>query len=134
VIPESEHQDTVGTFGRTVRDAVYALDAIYGIDERDNYTLAQEGHTPAGGYAQFVTDRHALQNASFGIPWGSFWGNIKTEELAVLTAVIEALKEAGATIVNNTELKNYGTVVPKSWNWSVSLLCSKHFFFRFSKT
>lgn len=35
VIPESEHQDTVGTFARTVRDATYALDAIYGVDPRE---------------------------------------------------------------------------------------------------
>jgi amidase len=38
VVPESEHQDSVGVFGRTVRDAVYALDAIRGVDELNNYT------------------------------------------------------------------------------------------------
>ena len=73
VIPESAHQDTVGTFARTVRDATYVLDAIYGPDSRDNYTAGQLGRTPTGGYAQFLTDRHALQNATFGIPWDSFW-------------------------------------------------------------
>ncbi|WQF85351.1 Putative amidase signature domain-containing protein [Colletotrichum destructivum] len=49
VIPECEHQDTVGTFGRIVRDAVYALYAIYGVDPRDNYTDAQRGKTPLSG-------------------------------------------------------------------------------------
>jgi amidase len=44
VIPESEHQDTVGVFGRTVEDAAAVLGVIAGIDPRDNYTLAQEGH------------------------------------------------------------------------------------------
>ncbi|KAG8425995.1 hypothetical protein J3459_008530 [Metarhizium acridum] len=43
VIPETEHQDSVGTFGRTVRDAVYAFDAIYGVDCRDNYTHLRRG-------------------------------------------------------------------------------------------
>lgn len=43
VVPERIHQDTVGCFGRTVQDAVYALDAIYGVDPRDNYTSAQMG-------------------------------------------------------------------------------------------
>lgn len=100
---------------------MYALDAIYGIDDKDNYTFVQEGHTPARGYAQFLTDRTALQNASFGIPWGSFWTKAYPEELTALTALIESLKEAGATIVNNTELKNYETVVPKRWSWNVSL-------------
>jgi amidase len=73
VIPESEHQDSVGTFGRTVRDAVYALDAIYGIDPRDKYTFAQEGRTPAEGYAQFLANKDSLKGATFGIPWNSFW-------------------------------------------------------------
>lgn len=73
VIPESTHQDTVGTFARTVRDATYVLDAIHGPDERDNYTSAQVGKTPIGGYAQYLTDRYALKGATFGIPWDSFW-------------------------------------------------------------
>jgi amidase len=46
VIPESGHQDTVGTFGRTVEDAAYALDAIWGFDWRDDATLEQLGKTP----------------------------------------------------------------------------------------
>jgi len=73
VIPESHHQDTLGTLARTVRDAVYALDAIYGIDPRDNNTLAQAGKTPVDGYAQSLTKKSALRNATFGLPWQSFW-------------------------------------------------------------
>lgn len=34
VIPESMHQDTVGCFAKTVRDATIVLDAIYGVDQR----------------------------------------------------------------------------------------------------
>ena len=56
VIPESTHQDTVGTFGRTVQDAVYALDAIYGIDARDDYTSAQAGKTPTGGCVLYLSN------------------------------------------------------------------------------
>jgi amidase len=41
VIPESEHQDTVGVFGRTVPDTAAVLGVIAGMDSRDNYTLAQ---------------------------------------------------------------------------------------------
>ncbi|KAM5543868.1 hypothetical protein V8D89_002485 [Ganoderma adspersum] len=99
VIPESEHQDSVGILARTVKDATLVLDAIYGIDERDNYTLAQKGKTPAGGYAQFLADKTALQGATFGLPWKSFWS-------------------AGATILNNTEITDYQTLVsPDGWNW-----------------
>ncbi|KAF1914766.1 glutamyl-tRNA amidotransferase subunit A [Ampelomyces quisqualis] len=118
VIPESAHQDTVGTFGRTVRDAVYAFDAIYGVDPRDNYTLAQDGKTPQGGYVQYLTDRTALQNATFGLPWNSFWTYADEEQQAQLLSIIEMVKAAGATVLNNTELPNYETIVsPDGWNW-----------------
>ena len=118
VVPESEHQDTVGTFGKTVRDAVYALDAIYGIDPRDNYTLAQDGKTPAGGYAQFLTDKRALENATFGLPWDSFWRFTDTEQQDVLLSIIDIVREAGATIINGTELPTREVIVsPDGWDW-----------------
>jgi len=118
VIPESIHQDTVGTFGRTLRDAAYAFDAIYGIDPRDNYTLAQEGRTPAGGYMQFLTNKNALQNATFGLPWGSFWVYADEEQQSQLLTLIELIESAGGTVINNTELPNYETIVsPNGWDW-----------------
>lgn len=118
MIPESEHQDSVGAFGRTVRDAVYVLDAIYGIDPRDNYTSAQRGRTPAGGYAQYLTKKTSLVNATFGIPWNSFWVYADEEQLATLTAIIDLIKSAGATVINETEILDYQTIVsPDGWNW-----------------
>ncbi|KAK3934228.1 amidase signature enzyme [Diplogelasinospora grovesii] len=118
VVPESEHQDTVGAFGRTVRDAVYALDAIYGVDPRDNYTLAQQGRTPTGGYAQFLTTKQALRGAVFGLPWNSFWVYADDEQKRILGAVLCLIKAAGATIINGTEITNYQTLVsPTGWNW-----------------
>ncbi|KAF6239883.1 hypothetical protein HO173_002430 [Letharia columbiana] len=118
VIPESTHQDTVGTFARTVRDAVYTLDAIYGIDLRDNYTLGQEGKVPPGGYSQFLTNSRALQNATFGLPWQSFWTLASEEQQASLLGLIELIRGAGATVINGTELPNHQTTVsPDGWNW-----------------
>jgi amidase len=118
VIPESIHQDTVGTFGRTVRDAAYALDAIYGIDSRDNYTAAQDGMTPAGGYMQFLANRSALTNATFGLPWDSFWVHADHEQLSQLLSMISLIESAGGVVENNTELPNYKTIVsPEGWNW-----------------
>ena len=120
MIPESIHQDTVGTFARTVRDAVYALDAIYGVDSRDNYTLAQVGRIPDGGYSQFLTDSAALRNATFGLPWQSFWALASEEQQASLLGLIDLIERAGATVVNGTELPNYQTIVsPDGWNWCV---------------
>ncbi|KAI3396229.1 hypothetical protein diail_12373 [Diaporthe ilicicola] len=118
VIPESEHQDTVGTFGRTVRDATYALDAIYGIDTRDNYTLAQDENTPNGGYSQFLANRTSLNGAVFGLPWKSFWTYADSEQQEILVSTLELIKSAGATIVNETEILDYETLVSTDgWNW-----------------
>lgn len=120
VVPESIHQDTVGTFGKTVRDAVYALDAIYGIDARDNYTYAQKGQTPSKstGYVSYLTHRAALHNATFGLPWTSFWQYADPEQLHQLTALLEKLTSAGAKILNNTELPSAASVIsPTGWNW-----------------
>ncbi|EON62305.1 amidase [Coniosporium apollinis CBS 100218] len=118
VVPESVHQDTVGPFARTVRDATYVLDAIYGVDPRDNYTLAQEGQTPTGGYVQFLTNREALRGATFGLPWESFWVRADAEQQAILLDLIDLIREAGATIINGTELPNYELMVsPTGWNW-----------------
>ncbi|KAF2845247.1 amidase signature enzyme [Plenodomus tracheiphilus IPT5] len=118
VIPESIHQDTVGTFGRTLRDAAYAFDAIYGTDPRDNYTFAQEGLTPPGGYMSILTNRYALQNATFGLPWSSFWVHADADQQSVLLSLLSLIEAAGGTVINNTELPNYKTMVsPDGWNW-----------------
>lgn len=119
VIPESTHQDTVGGFGKTVKDAVYALDAIHGVDPRDNYTQAQIGKTPTG-YLQFISNRSALKGARFGIPWKSFWQFLDPEQMNILLEIVDMIKEAGATVINGTELPHYETTVsPNGWNWYV---------------
>lgn len=118
VVPESEHQDSVGTFGRTVRDAVYALDAIYGVDPNDNYTYAQEGNTPSNSYLEYLTDQSALKDATFGIPWNSFWVYADEEQLNTLTELIGRIESAGATIINETEILDYESIVsPEGWDW-----------------
>lgn len=117
VIPESEHQDTVGTFGKCLRDAVYALDAIYGVDPLDNYTSAQKVPS-GGGYTQFMTTKDALANATFGLPWQSFWVYADEEQQRQLLELVELIRSAGATIINNTEITDYETIVsPDGWDW-----------------
>ena len=120
VVPESEHQDSVGTFGRTVADAVVVLDAIWGVDGRDNYTAAQRGRTPEGGYVQFLSGKGALKGARFGLPWRSFWGKADAEQLRVLGGVLRVLEQAGAEIINGTEITDWETIVsPDYWNWDL---------------
>lgn len=118
VVPESHTQDSTGPFGRTVRDAVYALDAMYGPDDHDNYTLAQVGKTPNGGYMQFLTDKSALHGAVFGLPWASFWALNDQQQNAQLTELLSLIESAGATIINGTELPSYQQIVPQEgWDW-----------------
>lgn len=117
-IPESLNQDTVGTFGKTVRDAVYALNTIYGVDHRDNATLMQQGKTPSEGYTKFLSNRTSLQGAVFGLPWASFWRFGDPDQISQLTELLGLIQEAGATIINGTELPHYQTIVsPTGWDW-----------------
>ena len=120
-MPESVHQDTVGTFSRTVRDGVYALDAIYGIDERYKHTKRQSGKTPAKGYSQFISSKDALVGAVFGLPWKSFWVLLDEVQRTSLLELIRLVQEAGAIIINGTELPDYERIVsPDGWDWQAN--------------
>lgn len=97
---------------------MYALDAIYGVDPLDNYTISQEGNTAKGGYSQFLTTKDALKGATFGIPWNSFWIYADEEQRRILKALLCLISGAGATIINGTEILDYETLVsPNGWNW-----------------
>lgn len=118
MIPESEHQDTVGAFGKTVGDAVTVLDAMYGPDQHDNYTLAQEGKVSKCGFSKHLSKKDALKGATFGLPWMSYWRHADDEQLQILEQALNVIKAAGATIINGTEITNYEKIVnPDSWNW-----------------
>lgn len=118
VVPESHTQDSTGPMAKTVRDAVYALDAMYGPDPRDDRSLEQVGKTPEGGYAQFLTDQTSLQGAVFGLPWASFWALNDEQQNAQLLELLALIESAGATIINGTELPSYPQIVPQDgWDW-----------------
>ncbi|EXJ82032.1 hypothetical protein A1O1_08100 [Capronia coronata CBS 617.96] len=120
VVPESVHQDTVGSFGRTFKDAIYALEAIVGVDTRDNYTSAQQGPSD-GNYTQFLATKDALKGAVFGLPWFSLWNQTaNSANLAQLLDAVKRLEAAGATIINGTEFPHYREILsPDDWDWSV---------------
>ena len=97
---------------------MYALDAIYGSDPNDNYTSAQSGKTPNGGYAPYLSTKEALEGATFGLPWASFWAFNDPDQNAQLVELLNLIKSAGATIINGTELPDYQRIVsPNGWNW-----------------
>ncbi|KAI4231323.1 MAG: hypothetical protein L6R40_007768 [Gallowayella cf. fulva] len=118
VVPESVHQDTVGTFARTVRDAVYALDAIYGRDDRDNYISAQAGKTPPEGYVAILSNKTALQGANLASHGKASGPSLTLNSGFILLELINLIESAGATVVNNTDITNHESLVsPDGWNW-----------------
>lgn len=120
VVPESEHQDSTGPMARTVRDAVYAFQYMWGVDERDVYTLNQTGHVPQDGdYVEFLSDKDSLKGARFGIPWQKLWTLAEKNEISRLAEVIKMIESAGATIYNNTNFKNLDVVSSSGWDWNM---------------
>ncbi|PHH82184.1 hypothetical protein CDD82_6742 [Ophiocordyceps australis] len=128
VIPESEHQDSVGSFGRTVADAVLVLDAIWGPDvENDNYTAAikvpwetNNDVSSPKSFAEFLSPSKILCGSTFGLPWDSLWAKTDDETRNALMQVVAMMKGAGATIINHTEITNHERLVaPNGWDWDL---------------
>jgi amidase len=112
VIPEAHSQDTVGCFGKTFKDAAYVLSAMHGVDPRDNATYAQKGHAYKD-YTQFVTDKSALKGVRIGIPWKRVWESSTTvNQYPQLFSAIDKLRQAGAVILNNTDLPDIDEITP----------------------
>jgi amidase len=106
VIPISEHQDTVGPMARTVRDAAYVLQAIAGPDKYDNYTLAEPFNGTLPDYVG-ACKLDALKGKRIGVPRNSIEGSVRAPVLAAFNAALDVLREAGATVVENTNYTAY---------------------------
>lgn len=97
VIPISETFDTVGPFGRTVHDAVIALNAIVQSDDRDPATK-NPSRVQERDYTTFLADRSALKGARFGLPWKRCWEFVPHDQMEVANEVLDAMREVGAEI------------------------------------
>ncbi len=106
VIPISHSQDTVGPMTRSVADAAIVLGALVGVDPRDPATAESEG--------KFVTDYTAyldpngLAGARIGVARNGFFG-VHSETDAVIEGVIEAMRRAGAEIVDPADIPYAGS-------------------------
>ncbi len=101
VIPIAHSQDTVGPFGRTVADAAAVLGALAGVDPRDPATEpAATGAQP--DYTRFL-DPDGLRGVRIGIPRKVYFGYQDTVDQLV-EAAIEAMRTAGATIVDPADI------------------------------
>jgi len=117
IIPISENLDTVGSFGRTVADAVHGLSAIVGPDEDDPMTLVSS-RIYEKDYSKFLASGTALKGARFGLPWIRCWDSVAQAEKHVALQIFEAIENAGGKIIR-TEFPCAGDrIAPDgSWDW-----------------
>lgn len=98
IVPISNTQDSIGPYGRCVADAAVALDAIAAADEDDEFSTVPERKQPKS-YLDYLTDRHALRGAKFGLPMKRFWDVAPQPQRKVVENLMILLKEAGAEIL-----------------------------------
>jgi amidase len=107
VIPISHNQDTIGPFGRTVADAATVLGAMVGVDPRDPATSASAGKFFTD-YRPFL-DPHGLKGARIGVIRQVFAG-FQDKVDVIYNQAIEAMKNAGAIIVDPADLPDAQTI------------------------
>lgn len=108
VIPISERQDTVGPMARTVKDAAYILQAIAGKDVNDNYTSA----IPFNVLPDYVAacNSSSLRGKRIGIPRNLILSAEDSKTiLSAFEAALGVIKNAGASIVDNTNVTDYAS-------------------------
>jgi amidase len=103
VVPIAASQDTVGPHGRTVADAAAVLGAVASTvaDPRDPATAASRDKV-FGDYIQFL-DRNGLAGARIGVARAGVTG-YSEETDAVYEEAIEAIRRAGATVVDPADI------------------------------
>ena len=101
IIPISANQDTAGPMARNVTDAAVLLGAMTGVDRKDPATAHQRGNA-FRNYRQFL-DKNALDGARIGV-WRQGTFGIDPEVDAIMEETIEALADAGAVIVDPTNI------------------------------
>ena len=122
IIPLAPGFDVPGPITRNVTDAAAVLGAIAGADPKDAVTSTAK--VPAGGYlAGLRTD--ALKGVRLGVPSASNRPSGASGE--VFTAALNALKAAGATLVDTDALANTGLasltelgLIPNEFKWSLN--------------
>ncbi len=105
VIPLAHSQDTAGPMARTVADAAALLGAIAGVDPGDDATAAAVGRIERD-YPRFC-DPDGLRGARIGVARERFFG-YSPETDAIVESAIEAIKSAGATVVDPADIPNVG--------------------------
>ena len=106
IIPISHSQDTAGPMARTVTDAATLLGALTGVDSRDSASEAS-AEKLHHDYTQFL-DPAGLRGARIGVARKFF--RIHNEALRQIESALDAMKRAGAVIVDPADLPSHGKI------------------------
>jgi amidase len=133
IIPITADQDTAGPMARTVTDAAILLGAMEGPapDPRDPTTSAC-APPPGRDYTRFL-NAGGLAGARIGVPRAYFYdevtppgdtratGGLNKDQAAVMADAIEALKKAGAALVDPANIPTVVSTDPENTylKWSV---------------
>jgi len=107
IIPIAHSQDTAGPMARTVADAAALLSAMTGIDDRDPATRESRGHVQPD-YTRFL-DPDGLRGARIGLPRERYFG-FSEEADRLMEEAIQALRDAGAEIIDPADIPNAGEI------------------------
>jgi amidase len=121
VVPISHSQDTVGPHARTVADAAAVLNAIVSrtADPRDPATSVGRNKIP-GDYTSSL-DLNGLRGARIGIPRSGVFDSIPTIVSTVFDTAVDAMKTAGAIIVDPAEIPTISDINNQPWEINVLL-------------
>lgn len=118
VIPISKSMDTVGSFGRTVVDAVHGLNAIVGTDERDAMT-GSSSRLLRKDYSKYLTTKASLKGARFGLPNKRCWDFVTKDVKETALKILEAIREAGASVVEvDFPCAEHRIPADGKWDWT----------------
>lgn len=95
IIPIAHTQDTAGPMARTVKDAVYLLEAIAGQDPQDPATmvsLAEFNHDS-------LFDKKALKGTKIAVAREEYIGKWTKEQEQIFQKALEKLEELGAEVI-----------------------------------
>jgi amidase len=123
VVPISHNQDTVGPHGRTVADAAAVLGALVGVDPRDSATTASAGKFFTD-YTQFLNP-NGLHGARIGVLRKDFSG-FSDQADAIFNQAIQAMKNAGATLVDPADIPTADQIAGNSPEFTVLIFDFKN--------
>lgn len=120
IIPISPNMDTAGPMARTVADAAVLLTAMVGdVDPLDKATQAKARPGKPIDYAAELGKKGGLDKARIGIVRSTLGKNKRV--WALLDAAAEAMKKAGATVVDGLKLPKVDEGETMKWELKATL-------------